>query len=103
MYTEVEIVNLVLSNNRAVDRAMVAIYNRQTESEKVTDSTREQNGVGFSGPDASIGSYYARWVLSGKSLSGKHLDKARKLAVKYRRQLVEIANSNHSETETNHT
>jgi hypothetical protein len=34
----------------------------------------------------------ARWINSGKHLDGKFLDKARKMAVKYRKQLVEVAN-----------
>lgn len=93
VWTEVEIANLVLTNNRAVEKAILAIYNRQTESEQANSTTLHTNGVGFAGPDARLGSYYARWIISGRSLSGKHLDKARQMAIKYRRQLTEIANS----------
>lgn len=70
---------------------MVAIYNRQTEDEKRASATMRQNGMGFAGPDARIGSYYAQWILKGNSLTGKHLDKARQMSFHYIRQLCEIA------------
>lgn len=96
VWNETEIVTMILNNNRAVERAMVAIYHRQTESEKSSDATLQSNGEGFAEPDAKLGSYYARWVISGRNLSGKHLDRARQMAIKYRRQLTEIANSANS-------
>lgn len=92
IWTEVEIVALINSNDRAVEKAMVAIYNRQTVDEKVEKTTKHNNTVGFSAPDAGKGTYYAKWVLSGYKLTGKHLAKARELAVKYRRQLTKEAN-----------
>jgi len=82
---------LILMNDRAVERAIVAIYNCQTEDEKSTSDTRHNNKVGFSGADARLGSYYAKWVLGGNKLTGKHLEKARAMANKYVRQLVQIA------------
>ena len=85
------IFQLLLTNNRAVERAMLAIYNRQTQEEQRDSDTKVNNGIGFSGADASLGSYYARWILSGRNLSGKHLEKARSMSLKYVRQLSEIA------------
>jgi hypothetical protein len=82
---------LLLMNDRAVEKAIVAIYNRQTVDEKSIQGTTHNNKVGFSSADARKGSYYAKWVLSGKNLTGKHLDKAREIANKYVRQLCEIA------------
>lgn len=76
---------------RAVQRAMVVLYNRQTQEEQASDSTHKLNNIGFSGADARLGSYYARWVLSGRDLSGSHLERARKMALKYRRQLLDEA------------
>ena len=37
-------------------------------------------------------SYCAKWILSGKHLSGEHLNKARKHILKYSGQLEKIAN-----------
>jgi hypothetical protein len=82
---------LLNMNDRAVERAMVAIYNRQTADEQVSSDTKHQNGVGFTGADARLGTYYAKWVLKGNSLTGNHLMKARMMSQKYVRQLSEIA------------
>lgn len=89
---------LLTMNDKAVERAMIAIYNLQTLDEQVSQDTRHSNGVGFSGADARTGSYYAKWVLSGRKLTGKHLDKARVMSYKYIRQLSEIATQKMAET-----
>jgi hypothetical protein len=90
-WTEKEIIAL-LTRDDAVERALVAIFNRQTEDEKRSEDTKHTNTVGFSSSDAKLGTYYAKWVLSGKHLTGSHLERARKMAHKYRRQLTEQAN-----------
>lgn len=91
VWTEETITALLNSNDRAVEKAILAIYNRQTEDEKSAQTTRHSNNVGFSGADASTGTYYAQWIKRGNHLTGKHLDRARKMAVKYRKQLLTIA------------
>lgn len=91
---DVEQIRMNLSRSqRWVERALVAIYRKQTEQERASSSTIVNNGVGFSAFDAHIGSYLAQWVLKGKPLSGKWLERGRKLAMKYSGQLVQIANS----------
>ena len=92
-WTEQQIVALLDRSDLAVERAVVAIFNRQTSDEKSTSATRYLNGVGFRSNHASKGSHYARWVNSGKRLTGKHLELARHIAKQYRRQLCEEANS----------
>jgi hypothetical protein len=92
-WTEEEIVELLEKSNKAVDRAVVAIFNRQTQDEKVVEDTKHCNSIGFSASDAHRGSYWAKWVLRGKALTGKHLEDARKTMRKYRKQLVDIANA----------
>ena len=92
VWTEAAIVSLLQNNNRAVERAILAIFARQTEDEKSTECTRHENSRGFSAADARTGSYLARWILGGNHLNGKFLDKGRKIAVKYRKQLLEVAN-----------
>jgi hypothetical protein len=91
-WTREEIETLVNTNDRAVERAMVAIWERQTADEQSSDTTRHHNGIGFSGWTARSGSYYARWVLDGNSLTGKHLVKARRIALHHAGQLLRIAN-----------
>lgn len=89
--TEQDITNLILARDDAVERAILAIYKRQTTEEQLSGETMRLNGMGFSGSDARLGSYYAKWLLSGKHLSGQHLMKARKMAFKYRGQLLLVA------------
>jgi hypothetical protein len=91
-WTRTEIEALINSNDRAVERAMVAIWARQTADEQATQDTRHHNGIGFSGWTAKSGTYFANWVRSGRSLSGKHLAKARKIALHHAGQLTRIAN-----------
>jgi len=91
-WTREEIETLVNTSNRAVERAMVAIWERQTADEQGSDTTRHHNGIGFSGWTARSGSYYAKWVLGGGTLTGKHLVKARRIALHHAGQLARIAN-----------
>ena len=81
---------LLMNNDRAVERGILAIYDGQTLDEKQSDATRHHNNIGFNAPDARRGSYYARWIRSGRRLTGKHLDKARMIMMKYAGQLVRI-------------
>lgn len=93
LWTENEIVELINKSDKAVTRAVIAIYERQTEDEQRVGDTRHHNNVGFNGSDAKFLSYCAEYVKNKNcNLSGKFLEKARKRIVKYRRQLVEIAN-----------
>lgn len=94
MWNRARIRQILKMNDKAVERAMVALYDRQTRDEKATSDTKHNNNVGFSGAHAKKGSYYARWVLSGRKLDGYHLEKARGIALRYTRQLAEIANAN---------
>jgi len=93
MWTTDQIVDLLNRSDLAVERAVVAIYDRQTADEKASDSTNHDNNVGFQACDARRGSYWARLIKGGHHLYPDRLAKARKMAVKYRRQLVDIANS----------
>ena len=96
MWTKESIQHLIRTNDRAVERAILAIFARQTTDEQAQQVTRYTNHRGFRSNHASKGSYYAKWVSSGRRLSGKHLDNARKIALQYHRQLVEVANKKES-------
>ena len=92
VWTREEIEALVRTNDRAVERAMVAIWERQTADEQASQTTNHNNGRGFCGWAARSGTYYAGWVRSGRRLTGKHLDKARKIALHHAGQLTDFAN-----------
>ena len=81
-----------------IGRALVAIFNRQTASEKESDSTDRTNGVGFSGLDSIGGSLTAKSYMSRGSLLPWQVEKWTRLMTngypricKYSKQLNEIA------------
>jgi hypothetical protein len=82
---------LLASSDLAVERGIVALYRRQTVGEQHTSSTTDSNGRGFNYHHAERGSYWARWVISGRRLTGTHLAGARQMCRYYVRQLVEMA------------
>ena len=92
LWTREEIETMIQNQDAAVERAMVAIWERQTADEQETQDTRHHNGRGFAAWSARSGTYYANWVRSGRHLTGKHLAKARKIALHHAGQLTRIAN-----------
>ena len=97
MWTQDQIKSLLNTSDNAVVRAVSAIYALQTADEKVTGDTRHHNGVGFNGVDARLGSYYADWISKHGRLTGQHLNRARRMMLKYTRQLAAIANEQRGE------
>ncbi len=87
-------------SQEAVERAVVAIYRRQTEDEQAAYETKHHNRVGFAACHAALGTYYAKWILSGKHLSGSHVKRARRMVRHYAGQLHQIALSNTQTIET---
>jgi hypothetical protein len=88
-WTPEKVKELLSTNHAAVERAIIVIYNRQTTYEQNAEITNHNNGRGFTAFDAKRGSYYAKWINSGRTLSGIHVEKARKIATRYIRQLIE--------------
>jgi hypothetical protein len=86
---------------KAVTMAIVRIYQRQTADEQRAGNTRHTNGIGFNAFDAKSGSYMARWALATYNRTGKvrlftgsYVHRARKMALKYKKQLLAIAREN---------
>lgn len=46
--------------HKVIGRALLAIYKNQTFAEQSTNSTKNENGIGFCKPDARVGSIGAR-------------------------------------------
>ena len=91
-WTRSEIEDMVRTNPLAVERAMVALLSRQTQDEQTQGSTRHNNRKGFAACNSKRGTYYAKWVQSGRQLTGQHLEKAQKIALFHAGQLTDIAN-----------
>lgn len=82
---------LVTTNDRALYRAILAIYKNQTMSERNMQATTEHNGVGFTGVDGAFMSSLAEQILKRKALSEKQLVSARKIMPKYWKQLMFVS------------
>ena len=81
-------------NDDQLAKALVALYNRQTEDEKETKETTEQNGIGFNGVDSTFLSSVAENYKKYGRLTENQTKAVRKALKKYCRQLVDIANLN---------
>lgn len=99
MWTKDRITHLLQTNDLAVERALVALYDRQTQDEKRDSDTKHDNRRGFRANHAPTMSYFARIILKGwKTPGGKqrvHLNpvklaKARSVVLQYTRQLGEV-------------
>lgn len=88
-YNEDTVATMIDTNNAFLEKALIKIYDRQTRDEKNTRETKHLNNVGFNAAHAKVMSYYARWVLSGRNLSGSHLQKAKRILRSYRKQILE--------------
>lgn len=92
-WTKDEIAHKLATDDRWLIRGMIAIWERQTEDEQSTESTEEQNGVGFNGLDAPIlSSMVAQIQRPHGRLSVRQMEVIRKMMKKYAGQLTKIAN-----------
>lgn len=53
---------------RALAKALVIVYNNQTTDEQESKETKHHNSIGFSSPDANLGSRCATYFLKHKTL-----------------------------------
>lgn len=83
--------DLVATNDKALKRAIVLIYNNQTEEEKNKEESLEDNLSGFSKIDAKEMGEIARKILKGRELTDGEISKSRNKMKKYWRQLMLIS------------
>ena len=81
---------MVTTNDQWATRAIIALYQCQTDDEQMAEVTKHTNGVGFSGVDAGFLSSLAKQAQA-RPLSEKQLAAAKKLLGKYAGQLLKIA------------
>lgn len=97
--TEAIIRAKLVTDQRWLEQAVVAIFKRQTPDEQSSQCTSHLNGRGYSGVDARSGSYMAAWIMRGNHLNGKWLAKAQRMMPKYSKQLLECAQARQRERE----
>ena len=83
----------LLTNDAWLWRGIRAIYSFQTDAEKSSGATVEDNGVGFNGVDAEILTSFAHQLAIRGFLTPKQNVIARKKMTKYAGQLYRIAES----------
>ena len=93
LWTRESIRHLLRTSDKAVLRAIVVLYDRQTCDEKVTSNTHIDNQRGFSAFHARSGSKLARLILKGYKLYPENMDKALRIALHHAGQLAEVANT----------
>lgn len=94
VWTEEQIVSLLNTNVRAIEKAILALYDRQTADEQVVQNTRHHNRVGFSAADAKRLSFIANFLKNGGHLKTETCKKYLPRVLKYRKQLASIATEN---------
>lgn len=85
---------LIKKSDKALYRAILAIYNNQTDEERATGSSVEDNGIGFTKWDAGDMTAIAKKVAAGKALTPGEIAKSRNKMVKYWKQLMYISQRN---------
>ncbi|MBU0847495.1 hypothetical protein KKH23_09955 [Patescibacteria group bacterium] len=93
IWTTDEIKVLINTSPKAVSRGILALYNNQTQEEKLMGASLKRNGTGFNKRDACYGTELALQIIDKKPLSQQQIYHARRMLKKYVGQLTEIANS----------
>lgn len=96
-WTESLVVHWLDVDRLFVERALLALYERQTRDEQARYDTVHKNYIGFNAADAGPLTRSAKWLLKGNHLDGRFLEEARKRLKKYRRQLVNIIDNKQAE------
>lgn len=73
IHTKATITANLMTSAKWVERALLALYARQTADEQVMDATVTNNGMGFTGADAEYYSHLARFVAQSPRLPGQRL------------------------------
>lgn len=89
--------NLVKTNDRALIKAILFIYDLQTAEEKNTGKSVEENNVGFSKVDAYEMGIIAKKIKRGGPLTKSEIAKSRNKMPKYWKQLMIISKRNMQE------
>jgi hypothetical protein len=99
-YTKEIIAALLVNNDKAVYRALIVLFERQTADERDAGETNHLNGMGFNGRDANFGTSLAKQVIRWQDgltnyahpLTMPQMQAARKMLRKYAGQLAKVAN-----------
>lgn len=83
--------NLVKTNDKALLRSVLVIYDRQTPDERISGQSTEDNNTGFTKWDAEQLTTIARKIKTKQPLTERELAICRNKMVKYWKQLMEVS------------
>lgn len=74
-------------------KALVRIFQEnQTQQEQASETTNEDNGIGFTGTDGNFASSLAKQYLNRGSLSPKQMTFVFRMMPKYHKQVIAFSN-----------
>ena len=91
--------HMLATNKTWQTRALVTIFDRQTETEKAAESTMLHNNIGFTGCDGQILASFAKQWLNRKWLSAKQFSILNRRIPRYWHQIYEISDKTKLETQ----
>ena len=71
--TGTDIINLLKTNDKAIGRALVVLFNNQTSDEQAIETVRHRNGEGFRPCHAKTGTSMAKFFLKNGYMSPKQI------------------------------
>lgn len=91
IWTIPEIKEMLATNRKWIERAIVVITEEnQTHTEQINEYTKDRNGIGWNGYDASILTSFAKQIKMGRTLSEKQMNIAKKKLPKYAKQVLAL-------------
>ena len=91
IWTKGDVQNLIMTNDKAVVKAIKCLYARQTEGEKQAGVAVVHNGRGFNSKDAAFFTSIAKALPRyNDNMTYRQLATSRKMLPKYWRQLLEV-------------
>lgn len=91
---------LLATNEKALLRAIVKIFENQTTDEQISETTHHDNGIGFTGCDAHILSSFAKQIQKRGFLSPKQMVIAKRKMPKYWKQIQKLIKEKQSQGAT---
>lgn len=82
---------MITTNKQWSQRALLTIFNNQTEDEKDTAETKHENGIGFNGNDAYLLTSFATSLQKYGSLTDKQMPYLFHKIGKYAGQLYNLS------------
>lgn len=87
--------HLLATDERWAKRALVRIYNAQTQDEKSNSETYYENGVGFNGSDARLLTKIAKWYLDKDYIGAGYMKIVHDRIQKYASQIFGLPDFDH--------